>query len=531
MKIKQATFYVCLIALLGMMMLPASAKVQTVADKAGKAQTTTQPATLPIKGKIGWQEYGNKFLELMARQDTLTGEELLLYKQLADELGAEYERLYGTADLPLGVMATGADTCGAATTNTTTFTDSDTTVGAADDYDPATATTCPTTGGGVSGGTMFTGTGAGPDKVYKLNSPTAGTAIVSMDPTTTADLALYVLSPTCPPGMFTTNCIVGDDSGGGGTAEMVTFPIAAGTDYFIVVDGFAGASGPYDLVATVAVPPANDSCTSATVINPALNPQTITQSTTLATTAPTDPLIPCAFGGPFQHSNTVWFSYTAPVTQDVTVTTNGSSYGGGNDTVLAVWCPPCPTPTELVACDDDSGAGFLSAVTFRAAAGQTYLIEVADWGAPNGGTLNLNISSVNVPAPPNDACAAATPVTFGANGGVFMVCQSTDGATELCGEPGIGGASVWYQVTAGKTGFLDLGTFGVQGLQSTNYDTTIHVRTACPPGGVALADNDDFGNDLRSRVIIAVTAGQTFRVRIGGFNNATGTLCVRFVNF
>jgi hypothetical protein len=405
--------------------------------------------------------------------------------------------------------------------------DSDTTTGAADDYDPSTSTTCPSAGGG----TQFTSTGAGEDKVYKLNSPTAGTAIVSMDPTGAADLALYVLTPTCPAGVFTTNCIVGDDSGGGGTLEMVTFPIAAATDYFIVVDGFAGADGPYDLVTTLAVPPANDDCAMATVINPALNPQTISQSTTLATTAGTDPLMPCTFGGPAQNSNTVWFSYTAPVTQDVTVTTEGSTYAG-DDTVLAVWCPPCPTPSESVACDDDSGTGFLSALTFRAAAGSTYLIEVADFGSPGGGTLDLNVSSVDlVGGPGNDDCASATTVTFGSRGGAFMACQSTVGATDVCGEPGIGGASVWYEVTAGKDGFLDVGTFGFEGVQSTNYDTTIHVRTACPPGGVGLADNDDFGGDLRSRATIAVTAGQTVWVRIAGFADATGTACVRFVNF
>lgn len=527
--IKQAMFYLCLVALLGMMILPASARVQTDSDKANKAQSMTQQTALPLKGKIGWHEHGNKYLELMAREATLTGEELLLYKQLNDELRAEYERLYGNQDQPLGVAATGADTCGTAPTNTASFTDSDTTVGAADDYDPATATTCPTSGGGVSGGTMFGATGQGPDKVYKLNSPTAGTAIVSMDPTIpAADLALYVLSPTCPAGMFSTNCIVGDDSGGSGTLEMVTFPIAAGTDYFIVVDGFLGASGPYDLVATVAIPPANDSCAMATVINPALNPQTLTQSTTLATTAVTDPVMPCGSTSVPQQSNTVWFSYTAPSAQDVTVTTAGSTY----DTVLAVWCPPCPTPTELVACNDDGpGLGLQSSVTFRAAAGQTYLIEVADFGSPGGGTLNLNVSSVSFTPPPNDACTAATPVTFGSNGGVFMACQSTAGATEPCGEPGIGGASVWYQITVGKTGFLDVGTFGAVGVQSTNYDTTIHVRTACPPAGTTLADNDDFGTDLRSRAIIAVTAGQVVWVRVAGFNNATGTACVRFVNF
>jgi hypothetical protein len=186
-----------------------------------------------------------------------------------------------------------------------------------------------------------------------------------------------------------------------------------------------------------------------------------------------------------------------------------------------------------LACNDDFGGTLQSQVTFRAKAGETYLIEVSDFGAAGpGGNLNLSVSCVDLPAAPaNDECAMATAVTFPSRGGVFMQCQDTTSATQPCGEPGLGRNSVWWMVTASKNGFLDLGTFGFQGVQSTNYDTTITVFNAC--GGMILAQNDDYQGDPvgRSRVTVPVMAGQTVLVRIAGFGGATGRACVRFVNF
>lgn len=513
-RLRHLMFFVCLVALVGTTMVPSNVHLQS-GGKAVKDQD--QPAALPIKGKISADEYYDTFIELMARADKLTGQELLLYKQLSEELWVEHEIKNGMRDAPPRVAAVGGETCALAPLFTTSFMDSDSTTGNTDDLDPMTSTTCPSTGGGAS----FTSTGLGEDLVYRLNSPTSGTAIVTMDPTTSADLALYVISPgPCPTGMFSTGCIVGDDSGSGGTAEMVTFAVTAGVDYFIVVDGFAGADGPYDLTCTLAIPPANDVCSMATAV---ACPSVTMQDVTLATggTAP-DPDPSCVG----THSRTVWYSYTPVVNQNVTVSTAGSDY----DTGITVWCPPCPTPTEQLACNDDFGGTFQSQVTFRATAGQTYLIEIWDFGSAGpGGMLTLSLTCVNLPAPPpNDECATATAVTLPGGGGVFMECVDTSGATEDCDEPGIGSNSIWYKVTAPATGFLILGTFGAVGVQTTNYDTAIQARTACPPGGTVLDENDDFLGDLRSQVKVPVTAGQMVFVRVAGFGGATGRACVRF---
>jgi hypothetical protein len=509
---RRVVFFVCVVALVGLTLLPTNATLQS----GGKKSTIQSTPQLPLQRKIGTQEDWDNFLDLKARIESLTGEELLLYKQLNDVLGPQYERQQpGDREQPQGVAAVGGETCAAAPLFTTSFFDSDDTTGHVDDLDPSMSTTCPATGGGSS----FTSTGLGPDLVYRLNSPTAVTVTAGMDPTGTDDLAIYVISPgPCPAGMFAAGCIVGDDSGGGGSAEQVTFAAAAGVDYFIVVDGFAGADGPYDLAVIT-----NDACEDATVI-PA-TPFMATQSVVPATggTAP-DPNPSCVG----THSRTVWYTYTPAGNEDVTISTAGSDY----DTGLTVWCPPCPTPTEEVACNDDFGGTFQSQVTFRANGGQQYLIEVWDFGVPGpGGMLSLSVTSAPVAAPANDDCANATPVTLtGRNR--FIQCVDTTGAADECGETCLGSRSIWYLVTAQAAGNATFSTRGQEPGRptGTNYDTTICVfsDTTCPPSMVLGSNDDISGSDLRSQVTVPVTAGQMVLVQVAGFGGATGRACVEF---
>jgi hypothetical protein len=71
------------------------------------------------------------------------------------------------------------------------------------------------------------------------------TLAVSMDPTGSDDLALYVERNGCFD--VAGNCAIVDDAGGGGVQEDVEFQAAVGMYYYVIVDGYNGASGPYDL--------------------------------------------------------------------------------------------------------------------------------------------------------------------------------------------------------------------------------------------------------------------------------------------
>ncbi len=196
--------------------------------------------------------------------DSMTAEELTAYKQLlADRVNQ------GLLDrAPGGPTRTPADTCTAATPEIGALPfnpAADTTVGQVDNFDLPPDTTNPTcavgascTGGGPAGslpfGAIYTGTGTGPDRAYRIITDANCALTINMDPTGTEDLALIVYQANCSSALADCACV--DDVGGGGAVESVTLNAIAGTTYFVVVDGYSagatppGPSGPFALSIT-----------------------------------------------------------------------------------------------------------------------------------------------------------------------------------------------------------------------------------------------------------------------------------------
>jgi hypothetical protein len=111
----------------------------------------------------------------------------------------------------------------------------------------------------------------------------------------------------------------------------------------------------------------------------------------------------------------------------------------------------------------------------------------------------------------SDTCATATAI---AGNGPFNgdnIGATTDGPSNC----GLLGRDVWYNWTAATSGST---TFSLCG---STYDTAMSVydTTACT--GALLACNDDFCA-FQSQVSVAVTAGNSYKIQIGGFNGSTG---------
>jgi hypothetical protein len=157
----------------------------------------------------------------------------------------------------------GADTCAAATLSSDSLAAplvvNDTTVGQADDLnidshstEPA-CTEAPTcTGQGAAatlpGGQTFPSTGIGPDRVFRFRVDSACTLSVNMDPAA-ADLNVTLAAGGC--GNTAAECSCTDDTGASGTAEVLTgISAVPGVDYYLIVDGFAGASDAFSLTIT-----------------------------------------------------------------------------------------------------------------------------------------------------------------------------------------------------------------------------------------------------------------------------------------
>jgi hypothetical protein len=134
---------------------------------------------------------------------------------------------------------------------------------------------------------------------------------------------------------------------------QVGFSASANTTYFFMV---AGAPGGTLVVNVTEGPPPNDEIGGATPLT--LN-TTVTQDTTLATSAPTDPTS-CALA-----SNSVWFSFTATQSQPLSLDLSGSDYSAA----LYVFTDLGSGPV-LITCGQDG-------VRFDATAGRTYFFMVA----------------------------------------------------------------------------------------------------------------------------------------------------------
>lgn len=231
--------------------------------------------------------------------DTMTPEELADYTaQLAARIAAQP----APGALP-------ADTCGLATYEVSSLPLgplSDTTVGQTDDYDlppdtiDPTCTASTSCSGAPSGrGKVYTGTGMGPDRAFRIRTDNACDLTITASPTAAQDLALIVYDSACSNDLGDCACV--DDTGTDGVAEVVTLNAVAGRDYFIVIDGYSvgamapGPSGTFDLSISGSgcnlIDPVGTT-TTTTVETTTTSVETTTTSTTVETTTTSTSLPP-----------------------------------------------------------------------------------------------------------------------------------------------------------------------------------------------------------------------------------------------
>lgn len=183
--------------------------------------------------------------------------------------------------------------------------------------------------------------------------------------------------------------VAANDNQGFSTFSVVSFSATAGTTYQVAVDGFGGASGTIQLSLKMSVPPANDAFANRL---PLSGPNvTTTGNNDNGTKEPGEPLHAGNTGG-----KSVWWTWTAPSSGPVAVTTTGSSF----DTTLGIYTGTVVSSLTLIAGDDDSGGWLASAVTFNASAGTTYQIAVDGFndGFPSGaaaGNIRLSLAETN----------------------------------------------------------------------------------------------------------------------------------------
>ena len=217
------------------------------------------------------------------------------------------------------------------------------------------------------------------------------------------DLVLYSApGAPCPPtDAFLLGCNDDDTENpcgtfDGGYKSTIRVNVSAGDQFLIRVGGFnEGNTGTGELLVKIA--PTNDNCEDAVPIFAGL-----TAFSTLG--ANTDGLAheDCQFSG--QTGSDIWFTFTAPCTSLLTITTCEQLGGSADyDTDLVLYSAPgapCP-PTDafLIACNDDdpdnfcgsASGGYKSTITANVVQGQQYIIRVGGFNTGNQGTGNLLI--------------------------------------------------------------------------------------------------------------------------------------------
>ncbi len=127
--------------------------------------------------------------------------------------------------------------------------------------------------------------------------------------------------------------------------------------------------------------------------------------------------------------------------------------------------------------------------------------------------------------PANDLFENATLIS-GAGG---TTTGSNDEATRQSGEPdhpeNAGGASVWWRWTAPDDAMSTFDTFG------SDIDTIMAVYTGDDLTGLTLvAENDDVGESLQSRVIFRATGGTTYSIAVDGYDGIGGNIVLNWIS-
>ena len=201
-------------------------------------------------------------------------------------------------------------------------------------------------------------------------------------------------------------------------------------------------------------------------------------------------------------SRSLWYTWTAPSTGDVSIDTRGSE----GDTQIAVYTGESLNALSLLVFNDNESSGFLSSrVAFSAAINTTYQIAVDNSAA---GMVILNVSS----ALANDAFDSAQPL----DGDAPLITTTNANATRESGEPthvsGANGKTLWYSWEAPRDGTFQVSAYSV------SADTALAIYTGSSVNALTqLASNDDAGisgANFNALVEFTASEGTVYRIAL-----------------
>ena len=207
-------------------------------------------------------------------------------------------------------------------------------------------------------------------------------------------------------------------------------------------------------------------------------------------------------------------------------TMTGQSLGGGlmfqrnvgaTSVVLEVVLEPTPTPTATTTATPTTTPTPTATPTVTPTPTPTLTATPTVTA-----TATATLTPTPVPTATVGTCAA--PATVPAAGGVFTGATS---GPNLDSSPGCGGGGpeAVFAWTPDVSGWAEISTCG------SAYDTVLYVRGTNCAGPELACNDDDFGGcgAGKSRVLVNVTAGETYAIVVDGYNSASGAFTLNVV--
>ncbi len=309
-------------------------------------------------------------------------------------------------------------------------------------------------------------------------------------------------------------CEASNDDGTGCslTSLISEHPTVSGTTYYVLVHGYYGATGTFNLTLTctpACTPaPVNEDCATAmtTTVAPAGSGTPVTIDNTCAAAGTTSPSC-----DQFGAIHDVWYSFNSGTNTSISITL---ALGTATAAHYNVW-DACGG-TEIGACNDINavGANVITGLT----ASTTYYLQLWN-GTGEQGTFDLTLEGG--PAPPaNDLCSGAIWLTVGVD-----TCQNpAQGNNSGASDSGVptpscasyNGGDIWFTAIVPACGDLtvetsDAGGFTDSGLELFEGNCGTLTSLGC---------DDDGGNGLFSKMTVTgLTPGDTVYIRVWEYGN------------
>lgn len=241
----------------------------------------------------------------------------------------------------------------------------------------------------------------------------------------------------------------------------------------------------------------SDGCSSATSIS-------VTANCSSPTVGSTSGLTQTIAGCTGTADDDGWYQFVATGTGVQVVVTPD----GGFDPVVQLFEGGCGTLVSL-SCTDNGLTGDVETLNYTGLTpGNTYRIRVYHYYSGSG-SGNFTICVTNPPpAPSNDACANATPLTVSSS--CTPTTGTTDGATpSAAGCSGNADDDVWYSFVATNS----VQTVTVDPID--NLDLVFQVYSGSCGSLNSLACQDaTFTNEIETKDLVGLVPGQTYFIRV-----------------